>query len=156
MTLTAEGHFSWAEVTRSPTARRLKISNGIPPDLVPNAVYTAAQMEAVRSELTGAPIRINSWYRSPALNAAVGGSKTSAHMKALACDFEPQGWALMDAFHQLSLSSIPFDQLIHEGTRDGADWIHIGFTVGTPRREVLRARGDVLGGVMNFTRISTG
>jgi hypothetical protein len=155
MTLTQEGHFTWAEVTRSPTATRLHINNGIPPELIPNAVYTAEQMEVVRSVL-GVPIHVNSWYRSPALNAAVGGAKTSAHMKALAVDFEPRGTPLMEAFHRLSLSSIPFDQLIHEGTRDGADWIHIGFTVGTPRREVLRARGDVLGGLMHFTRVSTG
>lgn len=154
--LTQAGHFSWAEVTRSPTARRLHISNGILPELIPNAVYTAEHMEAVRTALGNQIIDVNSWYRCPALNAAVGGSKTSAHMRALAVDFEPRVTKLMEAFHILSLSAIPFDQLIHEGTKDGADWIHIGFSTGTPRREVLRAQGDVLGGAMRFTRVSTG
>jgi hypothetical protein len=147
--------FSWAEAARSPTAVRRKIDNTLPIELFANVEYTAHQMERVRL-LLGRPIRVNSWYRCPALNAAVGGSKTSAHMRGMAVDFEPVGMPLMQAFETLAVWDGPFDQLIHEGTRDGADWIHIGFTNGTPRQEVLRARGDVLGGAMTFTRVAAG
>jgi hypothetical protein len=149
-------HFTWAEVIRSPTARRLRIDNNLKTQqLVDNARFTAGQMEAVRN-LLGEPIRVNSWYRSPELNAAVGGSKTSAHMKALAVDGEPVQMPLTTAFEIVAASTIPFDQLIHERTRDGADWIHFGFTRGQPRRQILRASGAQLGGPMNFERVLVG
>lgn len=148
-------HFTWAEVTRSPTALRLGIDNTVPPALIPNVLHTAEQMEEVRI-LLGRPITVNSWYRCPALNAAVGGSKTSAHMQALACDWEPVKMPLLHAFEMVADSAIPFDQLIHEGTRDGADWIHLGFRLGVPRLEVLRATGAVLGGKMALTRVAVG
>lgn len=148
-------HFTWLEVIHSPTADRLHIDNSLPISLRANAIFTAQQMEMVRAELDR-PIKVNSWFRSRELNRAVGGSLTSVHMRALAVDFKPVGMELMEAFVRLMALDIPFDQLIHEGTKDGADWIHIGFSNDTPRREVLAAMGDVLGGPMTFTRVATG
>ena len=110
-------------------------------------------MESVRHLLGDDPIRVTSWYRCKELNTAIGGSKTSAHMRGLAVDFKPSyKWTLYAAFDKLAQSDIPFDQLIEESTRDGARWIHIGFSEGTPRREVLRAEGARLGGPMSYRR----
>lgn len=148
-------HFSWAEATRSLTATRLKLDNTPPDSLILNIQRMATVMERVRA-IVGTPIKVNSWYRSPAVNKAVGGSPTSAHLKGLAVDWEPVGVPLLVAFEMIKNSNMIFDQLIHEGTKDGADWIHLGLTNSVPRNEVLMARGDKLGGRMSFTRVARG
>jgi hypothetical protein len=68
------------------------------------------------------PLRITSGYRCPGLNAAVGGSKTSAHMAGLAADVVPLEMDLRNAYTRLAHSGLPMDQLIWELGR----WIHIG------------------------------
>jgi hypothetical protein len=149
-------HFSWAEVIRSPTARRMGITNLIPNQVVErNVERMAGVMEEIRA-LVGRPIKVNSWYRSLLLNTAIGGSRTSAHMRGLAVDWEPVGMSLDQAFSIVMNSNIQFDQLIKEGTRDGADWIHLGLSEGPPRNQVLLATGEFLGGKMNFQRVARG
>lgn len=44
-------------------------------------------LEVIRKRV--GPMRVTSWYRSLAVNKAVGGSKTSQHMQGLAVDFHP-------------------------------------------------------------------
>ena len=150
-------HFRWDEVERSSTAIARGIANTVPASMELTVVATAQQMEAVRA-LFGKPIKVNSWYRSRALNEAIGGAKTSYHMQGLAVDFEVPGLPNARVFHVVALSDIPYDQLIHERTRSGADWIHIGFAPPgrAPRRQQLKASGDNLGGKMTFTRVEVG
>jgi zinc D-Ala-D-Ala carboxypeptidase len=145
-------HFSWYEVQYSTTAKAKGIDNTVPPALLANVKITAAYMERVRA-LLGAPIRVTSWYRCPAVNKAIGGARNSAHMSGLAVDFKPTNMSLADAFTLIRKSDIPFDQVILERTKDGAAWVHIGFTRGTPRREALRAWGVKLGGPMQYARV---
>ena len=45
----------------------------------------AHQLQVIRDEI-GVPITINSGYRSPSHNAAVGGAKNSYHVKGMAAD----------------------------------------------------------------------
>lgn len=150
-------HFSWAEAARSQTADAKGIDNTIPELLRPNIVQVATTMEQVRALLGGHPLRVNSWYRCPELNKAIGGSPKSAHMKGLAIDFEaPDGMTNNKAFELIATSGIVFDQLIHERTRGGADWIHLGLSYGPPRQQVMVAAGDVLGGPMTFRRVALG
>ena len=102
-------------------------------------------------EKFGQGIRITSGFRSAAVNAAVGGSKTSAHRKGMAADIQP--WkntkANMLALAKLcrdwatTLSS-PVDQVIIY-TPDGKDnenikWIHIGFS-DNPRHQLFFKKG---------------
>lgn len=151
-------HFTWDEVTKSSTARIKHILNKVPERYVPNVLATMDRMEIVRHLLGDKPLHVNSWYRCPELNKAVGGSSTSAHLKGLAVDFECEHLGLAQVFQKIALSSLPFDQLIHEGTKDGANWVHIGFSNLTPRRQVLTAWGEKLGGTMAFARyhVTTG
>lgn len=146
-------HFTWYEATYSPTAMAQGIDNTVPDNLRNNIIRTAGYMEDVRTLLGNRPIRVTSWYRCKALNTAIGGSKTSAHMRGLAVDFKPTHLTLYHAFEMIAGSDIPFDQLIEERTRSGSRWIHIGFSEGPPRRDVLRAYGDRLGGLMSYRRV---
>lgn len=92
-------------------------------------------------ELLGAPLRIHSGYRSPAVNEAVGGASNSAHMDGRAADFVPVDLPLLDSFEILRTSSLLYDQIIQECGPTG--WIHLAIApIGaTPRREVLVATG---------------
>lgn len=126
-------HFTMAEVTFSQTAIRHGIDNSLPENLKNNALRQAELMEKIRFEL-GKPIFITSWYRCPELNARIGGSPTSTHMKALACDFvspfgSPRAVAL--AIVRMGLE---FDQLIYEGS-----WVHIGLSEGPLRQQIMTA-----------------
>lgn len=149
-------HFSWAEVVKSSTADAKGIDNSLPELLKPNVQRVAEAMEEVRAVLGGHPLRVNSWYRCPALNKAVGGSVKSMHMKGLAVDFETDHILNSKAFELVAKSGIVFDQLIHEQTRSGADWIHFGLSYGPPRQQVMAASGDTLGGTMAFRRVALG
>ena len=117
-------HFSLEEVTHSDTAKRLGIDNDVPLGLMDNVKRMCEKLEEVRS-LFGKPIKITSFYRCPELNKKVGGSKTSAHMNGLACDFTVKGLAVEDAFSNIKSSKITFDQLILESSKTST-WIHLG------------------------------
>ncbi len=151
-------HFSWREANISDTAKEKGLNNTIPDALLENVIDTAGQLELVRTELGSGPLRICSWYRSPAVNAAVGGAKTSYHMRGLAVDFKPTTVGLKVAFEIIARCKIQFDQLIQEHTASGANWIHIGFAEPghAPRRDIMRASGATLGGKMVFTRVREG
>lgn len=132
-------HFTLAEFTRSERAERLGLDNSIPKHLMPNAMRMAMLMEHVRLILGNKIIVVNSMYRSPAVNKAVGGSRTSYHLKALACDFVcPSFGRPYDIATKLSnlplVYGFVFDQLIYEGS-----WVHIGLAdeLKTPRMQAL-------------------
>ena len=131
-------HFTLEEFTDSQTAARKGIHN------VPaassqerkNLQRAAEVMEEVRRLLGDKPILISSGYRSPAVNAAVGGSKSSAHVSGLAVDFSCPGFGTPLAICkqlQPHMKTLGVDQLIHEfGT-----WVHLGLTAGAPRHMAM-------------------
>lgn len=90
------------------------------------------------------PIKINSFYRSLAVNKAVGGSKTSQHVKGEAIDIAaPMGarYTNRDLFRHIR-ANLPYDQLIWEhGTTMNPAWVHVSY-VPTGRRQVMVARRD--------------
>lgn len=151
--MTLAPHFAMSEVSRSATAAAKGIDNSVPLPLRYNIGRTAELMEHIRELLGGHPLKVTSWYRCEALNTAIGGSKSSAHMKGLAVDWKPTHLELRAAFSRVGTSAIPFDQLIVEGTKSGAGWIHIGLSEREPRREILSAFGEQLGGRMDFSRV---
>jgi hypothetical protein len=135
-------HFSLEEMVSSPTAAKRGIAN-IPEDAdALNLVRLCTLLlEPIRA-LLDAPVQINSCYRCPALNAAVGGVSNSAHMTGRAADFIVPGQDLNLAWDQIlaASSSLPFDQLIWERNGLGSQWIHVAIAKygEDPRGEVLR------------------
>lgn len=138
-------YFALSELTVSETAARRGLKNIPFGKQLENLKQTAQRMDAIREGL-GKPIIVTSGYRSPEVNAAVGGSRTSAHCHGLAVDFTCPGYGSPLAVAKAILASgIEFDQLIHEY---GA-WVHIGFAEpGKPSRRqtlTINKRGTLAG-----------
>ncbi len=124
-------NFSLIEFTHSNTAKRRGIDNTPPPAVLVRLRNTAKMMEVVRSIL-GAPVMVSSGYRSPDLNVAVGGSRTSDHVTGNAVDFVcPRFGTPFEVCQELARhkQALGYDQLIHEY----GDWVHISFG---PRRRL--------------------
>lgn len=140
-------HFTLAEFTDSDTALRRGIDNTPPPDVLENLrLVLAPGMEAVRSVL-GVPLQIRSGYRSPALNAAVGGAAASQHVTGHAADFVAPAYGTpREVAGELvrKMAALRFDQLIYEGT-----WVHVSFAP-RPRNQVLTAHFG--GGRVSYTQ----
>ncbi|QYG03899.1 D-Ala-D-Ala carboxypeptidase family metallohydrolase [Massilia sp. NP310] len=126
-------HFTLQELTASQTAAHRGIDNRPNIQETRNLTRLAETLEQVRA-LVGRAVLVSSGYRSQALNKAIGGSATSAHMRGLAADFSCNGITPVELARRIAASDIVFDQLIFEGT-----WVHLGLSAGKPRREVLTA-----------------
>lgn len=120
-------HFSLEEMTLSETGVRHHADNTPDAEHLERLTRTCAKMEQVR-DLLGAAISVSSGYRSPEVNALVGGAKNSAHVLGYAVDFNCRqvGPPLVVAkvlkeARQKGL--LKYDQLIHEF----GSWAHISF-----------------------------
>ena len=104
-------NFTWEEFQRSAKAQQLHIDNSIPDESI--ASQTRSLVVTVLQPLrtaNGKPLHINSGYRSPALNKAIGGAKNSQHTKGQAADiatYEPLQLAKL-----VIKLGLPFDQMI--------------------------------------------
>lgn len=107
-------HFTLAEFVRSSLATRKGIDNTPSATITENLKSLCLNvLEPLRISL-GKPIRISSGYRSPMLNKAVGGSRSSQHMFGLAADIYVDGMSTEELFQYIIHNQIPFDQLIQE------------------------------------------
>jgi Peptidase M15 len=117
-------NFTLEELTFSQTAERTGLSNVPARGILNNLINTAENMELVRNVLEGKPIIISSAYRSPEVNAAIGGSKQSQHMEGRAVDFTCPRYGTPDHIvRAIRNSLIDYDQLILEFN----SWVHISF-----------------------------
>lgn len=134
-------NFTLAEFTSSPAAIRLSIDNSMIPEHIENA---KALMEHVWQPVRDCfgVVTVNSGYRSPMLNKAVGGSTTSQHCTGEAMDGEVFGIA-NKALAQWIVFNCEFDQVILEfpsETDPSAGWVHASYSRnGKNRKEVLTA-----------------
>ncbi len=129
--------FSIAEMAKSDTAERLGINNRIPKEVLPNVQNLITKvLDPLRAHY-GKPITVNSGYRCPELNKAVGGSATSDHLQGRAADItggsRAENEKLFDLIQALGL---PFDQLIDE---KDFSWVHVSYRgVKENRKQVLK------------------
>ena len=141
-------HFLFQEFIRSNTAEKRGIRNKPSLQHIINATAHAhVILEPLRAYLDK-PIIITSWYRSPELNAAVGGSKTSTHMTGAATDIRISGMTPGEIIEAIKNLKLPTDQCLDEGFHRGDDWISWAHVASPkdfslkPRGEILLARGD--------------
>ena len=126
-------HFTLEEAVLSQTAARLGIPNDPDLNVVRNMKQAALGMELVRLELGGLPININSWFRSPEVNKAVGSKPTSAHVTGFAIDFTcPKFGPPRKIVEAIKASNIQYQQLILEFD----SWVHIAFN-GMKRQTLI-------------------
>jgi len=113
-------HFKLSEMVNTPTGRSKGLSNEPSPEVVANLRKLCVEaLEPIRA-LVG-PLKINSGYRSDAVNNAVGGSTTSAHSFGLAADLNPVKGTWKELMDKTIAAKIPLDQIIFEHT-----WVHVG------------------------------
>jgi putative chitinase len=131
-------HFNLKEFTKSETAIRKRIDNTPNAEHAQNLKNVCEKiLEPVRRHF-GKPVRINSGYRGPALNAAVGGSSKSQHCNGEAIDFEIDGLPNPELAKWVS-ENCEFDQIIlefydpKEGPNSG--WVHASYTSKGPNRK---------------------
>jgi len=133
-------HFTLEELTASSKAKALKIDNTPTPEILENLKALALALELARSVI-GKPLKISSAYRCPALNTAVKGSKTSAHMLGYAADFTVDGMTPRQVCEKIIAAGLSFQQMICEDVSkeypDGR-WVHFAIDRNTPmKREYL-------------------
>jgi hypothetical protein len=131
-------HVTLAEAIKSNTATRLGINNQPSQLIIETMKLTAEKVFEPLREQVG-PIRISSFYRSPDLNRAIGGSKSSQHCKGEAIDMEGVKVSNGKLF-ELACQLPDFDQIIWEfGDKTNPDWIHISYSKTGNRKQILRA-----------------
>ena len=119
-------NFTLEELIRSDTAERLGIDN-VPKDekVIENLRNLCFEVLQPLRDYVGAPVVINSGYRCPKLNEAVGGVKNSQHCRGEAADIRivspKQGreWAAWIE------DNCRFDQMLLERNKNGAVWLHV-------------------------------
>lgn len=130
-------YFTMGEMMRSDTAARKGINNKCTKEDAERLKKLIENVLDPLREAYGKPIVVNSGYRCPALNKAVGGSKTSDHMKGCAADIHgtPNTKAENKRLFELVKSlDLPFDQLIDE---KNLSWVHVSHREGNNRKQVL-------------------
>lgn len=132
-------HFTMIEAMKSQTGERLGLDNTPPNEIIPRLIFVAETiLEPIRAHY-GVPFSPNSWYRSPALNRAIGGAPSSQHVKGGAVDIEVPGVPNIDLAKWVN-AHLKFDQLILEcwnGVDPASGWVHISAKDGPMRGQVL-------------------
>ncbi|TPG14355.1 D-Ala-D-Ala carboxypeptidase family metallohydrolase [Sphingomonas oligophenolica] len=132
-------HFSLAEMTASDTAHRIGDANQPGPvEIAALKTLCERVLEPIRAHF-GQPVHVNSGYRSPGTNAAVGSADTSQHRRGEAADIEIAGVSNAVLARWIR-DHLVFDQLILEAHHAGdpnSGWVHVSFRQGRARKSVL-------------------
>ena len=122
-------HISYKEATHSNTALRRGIDNIPDVEEIENMKLVAEKVFEPLRKFVGGPIKINSFYRSPELNVAIGGSKNSQHCKGQAIDLDDTyGHRTNASMFTYIKNHLDFDQIIWEfGDDDNPDWVHVSY-----------------------------
>ena len=122
-------HISDKEGVYSRTAIRLDIDNVPTKEHLANMVELAENIFEPLRAYVGGPIKINSFYRSPELNKAIGGSTKSQHCYGQAIDIDDTFGRMTNAeMYDFIKEHLDFDQMIWEfGNDNNPDWVHVSY-----------------------------
>ena len=138
-------HISAKEATKSVTALRLGIDNTPNGDSLSNMKMIAEKVFEPLRQWVGGPIKINSFYRSIALNEAIGGSAKSQHCQGRAMDIDDvYGHKTNAEMFFWIKDNLDYDQMIWEfGNEDNPDWVHVSYVSEEKNRNrILKAVRD--------------
>jgi hypothetical protein len=145
-------HFTLGELTKSNS--HPEVYNIPSHEAIANLKRLCVWLEALReaspgptaspgpSKRRGAPIIINSGYRSPQLNRKIGGAPNSNHLTGCAVDIRVSGMEQLIRYAAILLdyadeSKQDFDELLIEKNRYGAIWLHFAVRAKDNRRKVM-------------------
>tara|TARA_R100001224_G_scaffold94066_1_gene63469 strand:- start:65 stop:520 length:456 start_codon:yes stop_codon:yes gene_type:complete len=122
-------HISDREGVYSITATRRGIDNTPDKEHLDNMKLLAEKIFEPLRKWVGGPIRINSFYRGPELNKAIGGSSKSQHCKGQAMDIDDTGCHKTNAeMYAWIKDNVDFDQMIWEfGDDENPNWVHVSY-----------------------------
>ena len=122
-------HISNKEGVYSRTALRRGIKNNPNAEQMKNMVAIAEEVFEPLRMWVGGPIKINSFFRSPELNKAIGGSGKSQHCHGQAIDLDDTfGKATNAEMYEFIKKNLDFDQMIWEfGDDENPDWVHVSY-----------------------------
>lgn len=127
-------HITFEEATHSGKAVKLKIDN------TPNA-FQLNCMEVVAEKCFeplrnwyGKPLKINSFFRSIAVNKAVGGKPNSQHLSGQAIDITAGSKEENKKLFEWCKDNLVYDQLINEYN---FSWVHISYNALKNRQQIV-------------------
>ena len=126
-------HFTLEELT---ITNHREYDNTPNADQINNLQRVAELLEQVKKVLGGKPVMVNSGYRSPQVNLAVGSKPTSQHCLGCAADIRVPGMTPDEVVQAIKASDIPYDQLI----REFDSWTHKSepnLSNGEPRKQAF-------------------
>ena len=127
-------HITYLEATRTSTG----LPNEPNAEQVESMVLAANRVFEPVRRFINAPIIVSSFFRSPKVNVAVGGSATSQHVKGEAIDMKRTGQN--SKIFEYIKNKLTFDQLIWEfGTDTEPSWVHVSYKRNGNRMQVLKA-----------------
>jgi hypothetical protein len=130
-------NFTLGEMIRSQSAVRKGIRNVPgPAEIVALRLLCQKVLQPVRDHYDR-PVVVTSGYRSPRLNTAIGGSRSSQHCKGEAADFTVPGVSNIEVCRWIE-RNLNYDQLIYEFGESG--WIHVSYSAHRMRNMELSAK----------------
>lgn len=135
-------HFHLNEFIKSQAAVRNGLDNTPTKEVVDNLTALCFNvLEPVRAQF--GPVSVSSGFRSPAVNRAIGGSRTSQHTTGEAADFEVFDIDNCDLAQWIA-DNLEFDQLILEfhdhAAGPNSGWVHVSYNRNGNRKQVLTAK----------------
>jgi len=134
-------NFTLSEMVKSETALRQGLDNTPGDAEIANLKVLAEKvLQPIRDNFKRG-VKVNSGFRHPNVNAAVGGSRTSDHCKGQAADIEIPGLANADLAEWIK-NNLKFTQLILEFYTPGipdSGWVHVSYDPANLKCQVLTA-----------------
>ena len=132
-------HFTLGEFTKS--GSHPEVYNIPSHEAIANLKRLCVWLEELRARYN-APIRINSGYRSPQLNRAIGGAPNSNHLTGCAVDIRVENMEQLLRYVVILLDISrdwhqEFDELLIERNSHGAIWLHFAVRPSNNRRKVM-------------------
>lgn len=134
-------NFTLSELTNSQTAKAKRINNSPNLSHIDNLKRLCENILQPLRDYMGEPIKVNSGFRSKKLNFAIGGSKTSSHMKGEAADIECDNDKKNPEIFLFILQNLDFDQLIIYKSEEGKPrFVHVSYSEGNNRNQAMIKR----------------
>lgn len=136
-------NITYIEATKSATAIKKGIDNTPTNETLEIMQYVAENVFEPLREHFNVPIGITSFYRSSALNKAVGGSSTSEHVNGSAIDIDADVFGRItnkEIFNYIK-DNLNFNQLIWEfGNDNEPAWVHVSLKKSGNKKQILQAK----------------